>query len=128
MILINCFIIIYGIFYSTIKTAKAHSCLYLAVIYYSTKPANHLHLRRNYFVLSEQQRQSTAVKAAEAIVMGIAPDGGLFVPDFIPRLKNDFMTAMSQMTYQQRAEAILTLYLTDFTADENRCLCQQGLQ
>lgn len=62
--------------------------------------------------------QSTAVKAAEAIVMGIAPDGGLFVPDFIPRLKNDFMTAMSQMTYQQRAEAILTLYLTDFTADE----------
>ncbi len=62
--------------------------------------------------------QSTAVKAAEAIVMGIAPDGGLFVPDFIPRLKKDFMTAMSQMTYQQRAEAILTLYLTDFTSNE----------
>ncbi|MDD3895231.1 MAG: threonine synthase, partial [Syntrophomonadaceae bacterium] len=62
--------------------------------------------------------QVCAVKAAEAIVMGIAPDGGLFVPDYIPQLKSDFITAMSNMTYRQRAEAILALYLTDFTADE----------
>ncbi|HNX29279.1 MAG TPA: threonine synthase [Syntrophomonadaceae bacterium] len=62
--------------------------------------------------------QVCAVKAAEAIVMGIAPDGGLFVPDYIPQLKSDFITAMSNMTYRQRAEAILALYLTDFTGDE----------
>ena len=62
--------------------------------------------------------RSSAVKSTEAIIMGIAPDGGLFVPDFIPRLKDNFAQAMSKLTYQERAAEILSLYLTDFTADE----------
>ena len=62
--------------------------------------------------------QSTAVKAAEAIIMGIAPDGGLFVPDFIPQLENDFVSTMGNMNYQQRAVKILSRYLTDFTVSE----------
>ena len=70
--------------------------------------------------------KSPAVTAAEAIVAGIAPDGGLFVPETIPPLKSDFTTTMGQMSYQQKAAAILKLYLTDFTAEEISKLIDQA--
>lgn len=65
----------------------------------------------------------TAVKSAEAIIKGIAPDGGLFVPDYIPGLNDNFIDQMNDLTYQERAEKILSLYLTDFSAGEiNQCV------
>ena len=70
--------------------------------------------------------KSPAVTAAETIVAGIAPDGGLFVPETIPPLKSDFTTTMGQMSYQQKAAAILKLYLTDFTAEEISKLIDQA--
>ena len=43
--------------------------------------------------------------------MGIAPDGGLFVPETIPRLDRSIIEQMENMNYQQRASYILSLFL-----------------
>jgi len=58
--------------------------------------------------------------AAEAIKLGIAPDGGLFVPTERVLFTMEEIAAMTAQTYQQRAVNILAPYLTDFTADEIR--------
>ncbi len=57
---------------------------------------------------------------AEAIKLGIAPDGGLFVPTGRVMLSMEEIAAMASQNYQQRAVKILGPYLTGFTADEIR--------
>ena len=59
--------------------------------------------------------KAAAVSAAEAIVQGIAEDGGLFVPASIPVY---FPADLAKLDYRSLAKAIFTLYLTDFTAEE----------
>ncbi|MDF2873814.1 MAG: thrC 3 [Sporomusa sp.] len=56
--------------------------------------------------------------AAQAIAQGIAPDGGLFVPEAIPLIDGQFLTSLLPLTYQERATAILRLFLTDYTEVE----------
>lgn len=62
--------------------------------------------------------KSPIVDAANAIKMGIAPDGGLFVPEIIPTIGKDNIRKIEDFTYQQRASYILSLFLTDFSEDE----------
>lgn len=50
--------------------------------------------------------------------MGIAPDGGLFVPETIPTLEKDFIKQMQNLTYPERALHIMSLFLSDFTKEE----------
>lgn len=59
-----------------------------------------------------------AVTAAQAIQLGIAPDGGLFVPDAVPKLDVSSFDVMQAWTYQERACYILQMYLPDFTAED----------
>ncbi|MCQ2531946.1 MAG: threonine synthase [Saccharofermentans sp.] len=56
--------------------------------------------------------------AAEAIVLGIAPDGGLFVPETIPSLSWDEIEEMKNMQYYQISAKVLSKYLDDFTEAE----------
>lgn len=58
------------------------------------------------------------VSAAAAIKMGIAGDGGLFVPTEIPTVSQDDLQAMAALDYRGRAAAILKLFLTDYTETE----------
>jgi len=60
----------------------------------------------------------SAISAAEAITKGISPDGGLFVPDYIPTLDKEILTQMQDWTYQERAAYIMSFFLTDFTEEE----------
>ena len=62
--------------------------------------------------------KSIKITSAEAIVAGISRDGGLFVPNEIPKLSDDEIKALGGMTYCERAEAVFSKYLTDFTAEE----------
>jgi len=55
------------------------------------------------------------VSAARAICLGIAPGGGLFVPESFPRYMPDDLSAK---TYQELAQEILGLYLTDYSSEE----------
>lgn len=59
-----------------------------------------------------------SISAAQAIKMGIAPDGGLFVPDYIPVLKPQDFATLQKQDYQARACMILAYYLDDFTEQE----------
>lgn len=57
------------------------------------------------------------VTASQAILKGLAEDGGLFVPDSIPALDKS-LKELSEMTYQQVAYEVMKLFLTDFTKEE----------
>ena len=57
------------------------------------------------------------LKASEAILKGLADDGGLFVPTEIPKL-DVTVEELSKMTYQQVAYEVMKLYFTDFTEEE----------
>ena len=60
---------------------------------------------------------SVPVTASEAILKGLASDGGLFVPNSIPELEIS-IEDLSKMTYQQVAYEVMKLFLTDFTEEE----------
>lgn len=57
------------------------------------------------------------VTASQAILQGLAEDGGLFVPNDIPALDKS-LKELSAMTYQETAYEVMKLFLTDFTEEE----------
>ncbi len=57
------------------------------------------------------------VTASEAILKGLADDGGLFVPEYIPKL-DATMDELKSMTYQETAYTVMKQFLTDFTEEE----------
>ncbi|ROR31486.1 threonine synthase [Mobilisporobacter senegalensis] len=59
----------------------------------------------------------TLVTASQAILKGLAEDGGLFVPTVIPTLDVN-MDELSKMTYQEVAYEVMKLFFTDFTEEE----------
>ena len=59
----------------------------------------------------------TLITSSQAILKGLADDGGLFVPNYIPKLEISF-EKLSQMSYQEVAFEVLHLMLTDFTDQE----------
>lgn len=58
------------------------------------------------------------VNSSRAIVNGIAPDGGLYVPQELPKLD---LEKCKDYTYQDLAAYVLSLFLTDFTEAEIKC-------
>ena len=63
-------------------------------------------------------RGAAAVAPSMAILRGLAPDGGLYVPAKFPQFTLDEIAALSPMSYQQRALAVLERFLPDFTREE----------
>ena len=43
------------------------------------------------------------ISAAEAIIRGLAPDGGLYVPDSFPHISTDEIEALCRLDYRERA-------------------------
>ncbi len=62
--------------------------------------------------------------SAEVIISGIAPDGGLFVPENIPILTRDDIMEMKDMPYPLLAAEVLSRYLTDFEYSKLREYCE----
>ena len=56
--------------------------------------------------------------AAQAIVRGLARDGGLLTPAYIPHLPKNALEDLCNMSYQQRAVYVMSLFLEDFSASE----------
>lgn len=63
-------------------------------------------------------RGAQPVSASQAIVRGIAPDGGLYAPQALSPLSREDFSALSQMPYARRAAFTLSRMLDDFSADE----------
>ena len=57
------------------------------------------------------------VTASQAILKGLADDGGLFVPVSIPKLPVS-LGELKEMTYQEIAYTVMKEFLTDFTEEE----------
>ena len=63
-------------------------------------------------------RGALAVSPSMAILRGLAPDGGLYVPSKFPAFTGEEIASLVPMTYQQRAAFVLSRFLPDFTAQE----------
>ncbi len=61
---------------------------------------------------------SAPVSSAVAIKQGLAPDGGLYLPESIPALSAELLSSLTSMDYPHRATEILSLFLTDYTKEE----------
>lgn len=60
------------------------------------------------------------VSAAQAIKTGLAPDGGLYVPERLPRLTREQRDGLAGLAYRERAAELIGLFLTDYTPEELR--------
>ena len=58
-----------------------------------------------------------AYTASQAILQGLAKDGGLFVPDALPKLDKT-MEELSAMDYKEVAYEVMKQFLTDYTEEE----------
>jgi len=56
--------------------------------------------------------------SADAIKMGLSRDGGLLTPESIPQIDAAFLQEMAGKRYQERAAAIMGMYLTDYSYEE----------
>ncbi len=65
------------------------------------------------------------VTASQAILQGLAGNGGLFVPTAIPKLDIDVET-LAGMSYQETAYAVMSRFLTDFTEQELKDCIRQA--
>ena len=62
--------------------------------------------------------KSGAISAADAIIKGIADDGGLYVPESIPVFTEREMDELCEMDYKETAVLVLGKFLDDFSANE----------
>ncbi|MBQ5503035.1 MAG: hypothetical protein IIT82_10045, partial [Selenomonas sp.] len=67
---------------------------------------------------SSTRGNSEQVTSAEAIIKGLASDEGLFVPDSLPPIDEDFIESLVPLTYEERAAKVLGLFLTDYSPAE----------
>ncbi|MCI9157858.1 MAG: threonine synthase [Lawsonibacter sp.] len=56
--------------------------------------------------------------AAQAIAQGLAKDGGLLTPFYIPKLPSKALEDLKDMAYQQRAVYIMKMFLEEFSVKE----------
>ena len=68
---------------------------------------------------------TTCLSASEAILTGISPEGGLFVPESFPQVTGEFIRGLCGLSYAQRAKQVMALFLDDFS-DETLQACVEG--
>lgn len=57
------------------------------------------------------------VSASQAVLKGLAEDGGLYVPERLPKLDVS-LEALADLSYQETAYTVMKQFLTDYTEDE----------
>ena len=68
-------------------------------------------------VYQSTRDEKNTVTASQAILQGLATDGGLFTPIAYPQVELDFNT-LKDASYQEVAKLVLSAFLDDFTAEE----------
>jgi len=74
-------------------------------------------MQKNNLHYQSTRGDKKRVLSAEAIIKGIADDGGLFVPETIPQMSKDFYKLKSA-DYKELAFLIMKEFLTDYRQDE----------
>ena len=68
-------------------------------------------------LMYKSTRSAETVTASQAILKGLASDGGLFVPTELPKLSVS-VEELSKMSYQEVAYVVMKEFFTDFTEEE----------
>ena len=71
------------------------------------------------------RNDNLTVTASQAILKGLADDGGLFVPVQLPKLSVS-MNELKDMSYQETAYAVMKEFLTDFTEEELKACIEKA--
>jgi len=66
------------------------------------------------------------VTSAEAIKQGLAPDGGLYIPEEFPTLTHGDFEKLCKMDYAERAAFILGLFLDDYDKEALLSSCREA--
>lgn len=72
-------------------------------------------MKRIYYKSTRENREN--IEASEAILRGIAEDGGLFVPSEIPKIDKE-LSVLAEMNYKELAYYVMSKFFTDFTEEE----------
>ncbi len=67
--------------------------------------------------ISTRQQQETNIKTA--ILKGLADDGGLFMPEYIPQLDSEFFENLPNLTLQEIGFRVASAFLGDSISDDN---------
>lgn len=73
------------------------------------------------------RNKSIVVNDIEAVLNVYASDGGLYVPEFIPKLSKDFLDGLHELSLEQRLAKIFSLFLTTFSQPDLIKVCEQSL-
>ena len=76
-----------------------------------------------YFIST---RGGEKVTGAQAIVKGLAADGGLFVPEKFPKISKSEFDGMAEMPYYERAAFILSKFFDDLGEDFLKEICKKA--
>ena len=68
------------------------------------------------------------VNFTEAVIDGLAPGGGLFVPERIPELSLEDIRELGEMPYAERAASIYRAFDTDLTDEQIKRLDSIGMR
>ena len=68
--------------------------------------------------ISTRGRLEKDYSAAEAIREGLAPGGGLFVPESFPKVSLEEINGMKELSYEEISMRILKDYLSDYSVEE----------
>ncbi len=63
---------------------------------------------------------------SDAVMMGLASDGGLLLPQKIPRLSEQQLQSLSRLDYKDLAHEIISLYATDMPTEDLRNLVDKS--
>lgn len=81
--------------------------------------------KRMEVIYSSTRNAAETATASQAILKGLAENGGLFVPNTIPALDVAFED-LAKMSYQEVAYVVMSRMLTDFTEEELKACIQSA--
>jgi threonine synthase len=64
------------------------------------------------------ERKSPSVSFREALFNGLAPDGGLYMPETIPRLSADFLANLSKQSLHSAGNQVASAFIDEIPIDE----------
>ena len=59
----------------------------------------------------------------EILLEGLAPDGGLYLPEYYPQVTSDTLTKWRSLSYADLAFEVLSLYIDDIPAADLKAIC-----
>eukprot|EP00043_Microstomoeca_roanoka_P008913 m.85490 g.85490 ORF g.85490 m.85490 type:complete len:883 (+) comp14427_c1_seq1:460-3108(+) len=63
------------------------------------------------YVSTRRQQENESVSFEEAVMQGLAPDGGLYVPKEVPMVSQETLRGWSRLTFPELATEIMRLYI-----------------